>query len=331
MSGFLYLANLFRLIDDEFMALWNKAKAECSTSYLSQLQQQLVDALPHKLECTDNQAADVRITQHWLRTMVWQLSISNGYLSSSSSDLSMTFKYPIQIAKDLVTDLQAMSLQSMEVHGVGLVSLTSLIIKVLTDNFRQIEKLFDMSCTLSDVIACVPIDDDETNGASESPQDYLNQLLNLISRLRGGASRYVPLLMAKVAENIPNMANPLTHMPASLDAFMDESVSTSSSPLQMMTTGSQQSQQTPQQLPSPASQGHYPRVIVPPPFGERHAAHSQGLMFDNYSPSADSPMTPPVPGMPMPLHGYLPNNQPMPRSVPLSSNDGGLKYDGYNN
>lgn len=121
-SGFLALVNLYRLIDDDFMAIWNKAKSECSTSWLSQLQQQLADVLPPHLECTENQAADVRTTQHWLRTMVWQLSITNGYLSSSSADVAMTFKYPIYIAKDLVYDVQQLSQQSMEVHGVGLVS-----------------------------------------------------------------------------------------------------------------------------------------------------------------------------------------------------------------
>lgn len=120
--GFVYLATLFRLIDDEFMAVWNKAKSGCTTSYLSQLQSQLVEALPPTLDCTENQAADVRITQHWLRCMVWQLSMTNGYLKSKSDDASMTFNYPIEIARDLLKDIGNISLQAMEVHGVGLVS-----------------------------------------------------------------------------------------------------------------------------------------------------------------------------------------------------------------
>lgn len=123
--GFVYLASLFRLIDDEFMALWNKAKSECSTSYLSQLQSQLSDAIPPRLECTENQAADVKITQHWLRCMVWQLSMTDGYLSSKTPDRMMSFKYPIDIARDLIQDIGNMKLQSMEVHGVGLVSTLS--------------------------------------------------------------------------------------------------------------------------------------------------------------------------------------------------------------
>lgn len=136
MYGFVYLASLFRLIDDEFMALWNKAKSECTTSYLSNLQTQLVDALPPTLQCTENQAADVKVTQHWLRCMVWQLSITDGYLSSNTTEPSMAFTYPIQIAKDLVKDMNTLSQQALEVHGVGLVSIhlrlwTSLILRRL--------------------------------------------------------------------------------------------------------------------------------------------------------------------------------------------------------
>ena len=122
LSGFVYLASLFRLIDDEFMAVWNKAKSACTTAYLMQLQTELADVLPPVLDCTENQAADVRITQHWLRCMVWQLSITNGYLRSNAEDSSMSFNYPVDIARDLLRDIGSISLQAMEVHGVGLVS-----------------------------------------------------------------------------------------------------------------------------------------------------------------------------------------------------------------
>lgn len=138
LCGFVYLASLFRLIDDEFMAVWNKAKASCTTSYLSQLQSQLVDTLPPNLDCTENQAADVRITQHWLRCMVWQLSMTNGYLKSNSEDASMTFNYPIEIARDLLKDISNISLQAMEVHGVGLVCIPCCISsKTLKTNFSK--------------------------------------------------------------------------------------------------------------------------------------------------------------------------------------------------
>ena len=53
--------------------------------------------------------------------MVWQLAITNGFLSSTSPDVSMTFTYPIVIARDLLLDTSRLTLESMEVHGIGLV------------------------------------------------------------------------------------------------------------------------------------------------------------------------------------------------------------------
>lgn len=123
-SGFIYLVNLFKPFDEVFVGLWNKSRADCSTKFLAQLQEQLANALPSMLESTESQAADLLTTQQWLRAMVWKLSITNGYLCSSSSDKSMTFQYPIEIARDLVAVTSQMSQHSMEVHGIGLVCTT---------------------------------------------------------------------------------------------------------------------------------------------------------------------------------------------------------------
>ncbi len=120
-AGFCHLVNLYQPFDDMFIGLWNKTRTDGSTFWLAQMQRQILEALPIHLDTTESQAADLRTSQHWLRTMVWQLSIANGYLSSTSPDASMTFTYPIEIAKDLVAVTNAVSQQSMEIHGIGLV------------------------------------------------------------------------------------------------------------------------------------------------------------------------------------------------------------------
>ena len=207
-NGFLHMINLFRPFDDTFIGLWNKARNDCSTAWLAQLQQQLSDALPPKLNSTATQAADIVTSQQWLRTMVWQLSITNGYLSSTSSNSSMTFKYPIEIAKDLMADVSMLPQRALEVHGIGL-----------------IEKLFDVACTVTDVIACVPLD---SSIFEVGPSEYLNQFLGVISNLRGGGSRFLPLLLAKISENLPNMAAPISK---ALMPVKDENADELSSPM----------------------------------------------------------------------------------------------------
>lgn len=109
-------------MDDTFISLWNKVQTHGNPSWIAQLQNQLTDALPAYLDCTESQAVELRITQQWLRTMLWQLCVSQGLVSSVAVDNTRTFKYPIEVSRDLLSMTHQFSQHAMEVHGVGLVS-----------------------------------------------------------------------------------------------------------------------------------------------------------------------------------------------------------------
>ena len=51
------------------------------------------------------------------------------------------------------------------------------------------------------MISCVPY---EQNTFTYGPRDYLHQLMSLIGSLRGGQQRYMPLLISKINETMPN-------------------------------------------------------------------------------------------------------------------------------
>ncbi|KAL2424451.1 hypothetical protein ABEF95_010534 [Exophiala dermatitidis] len=318
-SGFLHLIKLFICIDDEFMALWNKAKTRCTAAWFSELQQQLSDALPVELETTENQAADIKITYHWLRMMVWQLSIANGCVSSSSPDASLTFLFPIQVARDIVRDVQTMTLDAMEVHGIGL-----------------IEKLFDVACTLTDVISCVPVplEPEATDG---TPLNLLSHFLTLISRLRGGASRYLPLLLAKVSETLPSLTPPSG--PENITIKQGYAGASDNIPTPVHPNG----------LPFTMSReasgiigiGQWGVVPVQTaPSQQQHVVHNGESLFAMYSPGtgtqgSDTSMTsspiptPPdchVPSRPMQVHAQQPQ-LPVPRSVPVDM--GPIQFENY--
>jgi hypothetical protein len=123
--GLELLINLYKTIDDTFISLWNRVHTHASPTWIAQLQTQLSEAVPAYLECTEAQAVEIRVTQQWLRAMVWQLCVCQGLVNSVSNDTSITFKYPIQISRDLLTMTQQFSQPAMEVHGVGLVSSTA--------------------------------------------------------------------------------------------------------------------------------------------------------------------------------------------------------------
>jgi hypothetical protein len=83
-------------------------------------------------------------------------------------------------------------------------------------NNPQIEKLFDVACCLADVVAVTPFSSD---AFELGPRDYVSRFLTLISTLRGGQSRYLPLLLAKLSEVLPNLPLPRSrNLPQTLPA-----------------------------------------------------------------------------------------------------------------
>jgi len=56
-------------------------------------------------------------------------------------------------------------------------------------------------------MSCVPMSPSATY--EMSPRDYLNRFISLISSLRGGQSRYLPLLQTKLSEVLPSYQLPL--------------------------------------------------------------------------------------------------------------------------
>ncbi|OWY45860.1 transcription factor Pf2 [Alternaria alternata] len=187
--GLELMINMFKVIDDTFINLWNRVhNTHASAAWITQVHTQLSEAVPTYFECTEVQEVQIRITQQWLRSQAWQLSVCQGLVSSVSNDIPLTFKYPIEIARDLLTISHQFSQQAMEMHGVGL-----------------IEKLFDVARCLTDVVACTSF---SPNAFALGPRDYVSRFLTLISALRGGQTRYLPLLLAKLSEVLPNLPLP---------------------------------------------------------------------------------------------------------------------------
>lgn len=119
--GLELLITLYKNIDDTFVNLWNRVHTHANPAWFAQLQTQLSEAVPAYLECTEAQGVEIRITQQWLKAMAWQLCVGQGLVSSVTNDNCMTFKYPIEISRDLLTMTHQFSQQAMEVHGAELV------------------------------------------------------------------------------------------------------------------------------------------------------------------------------------------------------------------
>jgi hypothetical protein len=183
LSGFLDLVSLFQNFDDNFLSLWNLSGSGhlASPQSLIQLQDILKFAIPNVSERTEIQQADLLVSRQWLKTMVWQLCVSKGLLSSASTNESMSFHYPVTIARDVVAVSRLLPPKAFEANGVGI-----------------LEKVFDIGCSLSDVLQLHP-SFISSSGLEIGPRDYLQEFVRILGTAAGG-NKYLRLLSEK-AEN----------------------------------------------------------------------------------------------------------------------------------
>ncbi|CZR55952.1 related to transcription activator amyR [Phialocephala subalpina] len=183
LSGFLDLVSLFLNFDDTFLSLWNLSETDspASAQSLVQLQDILKFAIPNVSERTEIQQADLLVSRQWLKTMVWQLCVSKGLLSSASTNESMSFHYPVTIARDVVLVSHLLPPQAFEANGVGI-----------------LEKVFDIGCSLADVLSLHP-NFMSVSALKIGPRDYLMELVRILGTAPGG-NKYLRLLALKADE-----------------------------------------------------------------------------------------------------------------------------------
>ncbi|KAI1325312.1 hypothetical protein F5Y16DRAFT_378103 [Xylariaceae sp. FL0255] len=183
LNGFLMLVNLFRPFDDTFITLWNKTRGECSHSYLGVLRKQFSDS---NAAYMNGQELDRRLIQQWLKSAIMHLSMQNGCLPQGNQE---PLHYQMDMSRELVSLTSQFQTQSTELLGVPLAV-----------------KLMDIACSLTDVLAMHPASSDPfTTG----PREQLNFLLPILASLRNGDHHFLPLLLDKVHDVLPHLANPM--------------------------------------------------------------------------------------------------------------------------
>ncbi|KAF2644674.1 hypothetical protein P280DRAFT_391533 [Massarina eburnea CBS 473.64] len=183
-----YLSSLFRPFDDAFLALWNGARQDCTKEWLIELENDVRTALPPVLDLAGEQVANLRVSQLWLQIKLWELFPRYGFLSMESVHRCLTFAYPVDVARDLCVLLDSVGVGDLQVHGIGMT-----------------EKIFDIACALADVLPFIST----SSSGSPVPVAYLRQNTALLSKLPGGSSKFVPLLLAKINELVPELVQTL--------------------------------------------------------------------------------------------------------------------------
>ncbi|KAI7774524.1 hypothetical protein LA080_008261 [Diaporthe eres] len=180
-AGFRRIIKLFLILDDDLLANWmaqnyNAAdplscnrleKDGVTVEWIEQKQQQVddeeaeVEAEQQRLEgtpaaLTELQLADLFITRAWLRTIVWQLAMSDFLLSSgptgSERHEALSLFFPAHRLSAQLRKLAQFQVEtSIGKHGSGI-----------------LQKIFEIANTIADVMTLFPVASTGTRGGEES-------------------------------------------------------------------------------------------------------------------------------------------------------------------
>ena len=149
-QGFTQIVRLFKIIDEAFIANWLESRSDGTASPSRLALQAWIESKHREIneepagsdemvsQLTVMQQADLVLTKHWLRTLVWQLALSKCLLGSSNSSISLTF--PLGMSGSLRTLVNRIARRDIEVHGAGI-----------------LVKFFEITDTIASVILSQPI------------------------------------------------------------------------------------------------------------------------------------------------------------------------------
>ena len=164
-SGFLNLVTLFSTPGTDFFSKWtsHSSNASINRERLLLIQHALQRPLENPNYSNDIQKVDIVVSQHWMRSLAWKLSIQLGYVMLNSKR-EMNVSYPLEIAQDALGGVSQFSPEAFEVHGPGMEV-----------------KMYEIANVLADSILCKP---EEQSALLVGPKDTLQALAGVLFSLR---------------------------------------------------------------------------------------------------------------------------------------------------
>jgi hypothetical protein len=136
-QGWLNLIKTFLLVDEPFINYWVGDRMLVTADWIEAKHRELEDEQwEHEVHLlTQMQQADLIITRQWLRTLTWQMALSNILLSSNPKNESMSLTLPLRLSSQLRQFLSGMRPKDVGIHGTGI-----------------LQKLFEITITIADVV-----------------------------------------------------------------------------------------------------------------------------------------------------------------------------------
>ncbi|GAQ10260.1 hypothetical protein ALT_7581 [Aspergillus lentulus] len=194
LPAFLKLLNLFRLfekskmfdvIECESVGTHDLSGAGPDGRFLKLLQDGLQDGSALLDHMSDVQKADLCVTRHWMRLILWKNLSRNRATSAHSPTSLFSPLFPVMVAKELMAIVTQLPRPAIEAHGLGMEL-----------------KLYEIASSLADAVTNMelvpwpPVWDVESR-----PSQILIRLHAILSTFRGGGNKQlVELLYKKMAE-----------------------------------------------------------------------------------------------------------------------------------
>ncbi|KAK6004784.1 hypothetical protein QM012_008646 [Aureobasidium pullulans] len=163
-----------------FRSFCEGSSSSLTTDSLTSFNNQLLRIPTMTEDHNELQKADLSVTQQWLRLMFWKLAINKVVMTASSTDDIRSVFFPISLAKDLLSNISTMSIDTLEAHGPGMEL-----------------KLFEVTNSVADIIT-LNTAQSQHSSLQLGPRDILVHLTNIIGRFRGGNKTLLPLLRSRL-------------------------------------------------------------------------------------------------------------------------------------
>lgn len=136
LPGFLNLVNLFWIFDQSGMfnidpdqdsetpAVFNGVNID--VHFLEMLHKKLQDIPTEQEAVEDVQKADICVTRHWMRMILWKLYSKSVPLALPSSGQVMSEAFPVVVAREFLNIISKLPNSAIEAHGFGMVSFMDL-------------------------------------------------------------------------------------------------------------------------------------------------------------------------------------------------------------
>ncbi|GKZ40959.1 hypothetical protein AbraIFM66951_006499 [Aspergillus brasiliensis] len=191
LPAFLKLLNLFRLfeqskmfdiIEDDHGNFEPLASGvpNLDKRFLRLLQDNLQDGSALLDHISDVQKADLCVTRHWMRMILWKFS-SKKSAHGSSAYWPTSPSFPILVAKELLNIVSQLPRAAIEAHGLGMEL-----------------KLYEIASSLADAVIDLAMLPRAPSWDNESrPSSILARLHSILSTFRGGGNKELAELLYK--------------------------------------------------------------------------------------------------------------------------------------